>query len=226
MRCCTVPYFCCVDSHQGGKASRLIFIILILLLCSPFTLGSSTTASSPTWRRCVQDCPANSPPTPQTAGICGGVITDSSTQLYEDASTCCSARLSYLDPLLCQTRSEPGGVEEGTFRLYPSFNTGTCSEINFVYSSTVATPLTSPICCNSASFRLKTKQSLITSRTPSFVPLATPVNYSARPHGCPNCTLSRLGASRRAAQRDWHSVRFKLFVIGLKFFCAPSLMCS
>jgi len=90
--------------------------------------------------RCVQDCapPASDdadPSAPSSSsssdpssagGICGGIVAESSTALYANATACCSARLSYMDPFLCETRSEAGGAEEGTFRLYPRASSGTC----------------------------------------------------------------------------------------------------
>jgi len=83
-----------------------------------FTLLFSLTRN----HRCVKDCAITT-----TSTTCGGVITDSSTQLYTDAAACCSSQLLHLDPLLCETRSESGeGEYEGTFRLYPDVATGSC----------------------------------------------------------------------------------------------------
>jgi len=87
--------------------------------------------------RCVQDCtpptaadnadPSTiTPPSTTKPGICGGIIMDSSTKLHTNPSDCCSTQLSYMDAILCETRSEEGGAEEGTFRLYPHLNSGTC----------------------------------------------------------------------------------------------------
>mmetsp|Transcript_28994 Transcript_28994/g.53002 ORF Transcript_28994/g.53002 Transcript_28994/m.53002 type:complete len:675 (-) Transcript_28994:143-2167(-) len=87
--------------------------------------------------RCVQDC---DPPTADTTnnasisttvtttndGICGGIVLESSTILHANATDCCSSQLSYMDLLLCTTRSKEGGVEGGTFRLYPRESSGAC----------------------------------------------------------------------------------------------------
>mmetsp|Transcript_18714 Transcript_18714/g.40525 ORF Transcript_18714/g.40525 Transcript_18714/m.40525 type:complete len:704 (-) Transcript_18714:151-2262(-) len=81
--------------------------------------------------RCVQDCNPSSPNSSNK--ICGGTITDSSTQLYANAPSCCTFQLSHLDPLLCETRSKTslvgsgdGREYEGTFRLYPDLASGSC----------------------------------------------------------------------------------------------------
>ncbi len=55
-------------------------------------------------------------------------MVDSTISLHANTTDCCSARLSYMDPLLCTTRSQRGGAEEGTFRLYPHLSSGTCGE--------------------------------------------------------------------------------------------------
>jgi len=72
--------------------------------------------------RCVQDC---DPPT-TTDGICGGIVMESFTTLHANATACCSSQLSYMDILLCTTRSEEGGVDGGTFRLYPRESSVAC----------------------------------------------------------------------------------------------------
>lgn len=52
---------------------------------------------------------------------------EAATRLHADSAACCSAHYSSdIDPLLCETRSAKGSVEEGTFRLYPDAVSGTC----------------------------------------------------------------------------------------------------
>lgn len=75
--------------------------------------------------RCVQDC-ASSNTDDTNEGICSGIITESSTKLYDTISKCCAAQLSYIDSYLCEVRSSKDKAEDGTFRLYPNVNTGSC----------------------------------------------------------------------------------------------------
>ena len=75
--------------------------------------------------RCGQDC-ASSNTDDTNKGICSGIITESSTKLYDTISKCCSAQLSYIDSYLCEVRSTKDKAEDGTFRLYPNVNTGSC----------------------------------------------------------------------------------------------------
>lgn len=46
-------------------------------------------------QKCVQDCPVGSSP------LCGGVITENSIALFNDARACCSERLWWVDLESC-----------------------------------------------------------------------------------------------------------------------------
>ena len=79
-------------------------------------IGSIRSNEYPTGTRCVQDCVDMDGP----AGPCslpGGIVTDSSVTLYEDAKECCAHELNHIDSELCQSNSYFWSL--GSKKYYP-----------------------------------------------------------------------------------------------------------
>jgi hypothetical protein len=127
-------------------------------LCASLTTGARTNKWYVDYQsnKCVQDCPvaANSP--------CGGTPPDMSMQLFNDAATCCSSKLGWVQKDTCKTVSEGGSAaaSTGTLDYYADYSSGTCKkdcaasntspECGGVLSSTVGTQLfdTAAACCS------------------------------------------------------------------------------
>eukprot|EP00804_Cyclotella_cryptica_P028907 CCRYP_008477-RA/>CCRYP_008477-RA protein AED:0.15 eAED:0.15 QI:1290/1/0.5/1/1/1/2/0/392 len=94
-------------------------------LCASFTTSAPTNKWYVDYQTnsCKQDCPvaANSP--------CGGAPTDYSMQLFDDAATCCSTKLGWVQADTCTTTSETGTASTtGTLKFYVDYTVGTCKK--------------------------------------------------------------------------------------------------
>lgn len=58
--------------------------------------------------RCVADCSTDTPG-------CGGIIATASVALFPDVATCCSNKLSYINPAMCASNSNPSSTGTGLY---------------------------------------------------------------------------------------------------------------
>ena len=66
--------------------------------------------------KCVQNCE-------EASDLCGGIIQDSSTPMFETIEECCSEKLSHINPDICQELSDPG---TGTEKFYSVTSKSRC----------------------------------------------------------------------------------------------------
>eukprot|EP00956_Cyclotella_meneghiniana_P013945 scaffold20531_cov67-Cyclotella_meneghiniana.AAC.1 len=86
-------------------------------------IGSIRSFEYPEGTRCVQDCVDMDGP----AGPCslpGGIVTDSSVTLYDDAKECCAHELHHIDSELCQSNSYFWSL--GSKKWYPDIGGAQC----------------------------------------------------------------------------------------------------
>lgn len=77
--------------------------------------------------RCVQDCRTVGVFIDGIGGECklpGGIIDPFEIDLYEDAASCCAAKLSHVNPDLCESNSDPDSAAAGTGMYYADSTTG------------------------------------------------------------------------------------------------------
>eukprot|EP00804_Cyclotella_cryptica_P028904 CCRYP_008477-RB/>CCRYP_008477-RB protein AED:0.31 eAED:0.31 QI:0/0/0/1/0.5/0.33/3/0/438 len=77
---------------------------------------------------CNKDCAADDCPVAANSP-CGGAPTDYSMQLFDDAATCCSTKLGWVQADTCTTTSETGTASTtGTLKFYVDYTVGTCKK--------------------------------------------------------------------------------------------------
>jgi hypothetical protein len=94
--------------------------------CESLTTGTSTGKWYVDYQSnsCKQDC------TPAANSPCGGTPPDMSMQLFDDAATCCSTKLGWVQAATCTSVSTTGAAaaSTGSLKFYADYDAGTCKK--------------------------------------------------------------------------------------------------